>query len=956
MRLISRSFRQTRVRERASSGWARRVERGLRDGKSPAGPPPFRSAREAAATSPWRGRSTPLAGAWFRPGINAAWVPRESLNVVSSFLVCAADRGPVGKASRPRVTDTCAAASSVTFRGLGVSLSPSRADERKTSPTVKHSPPGSSAFYWESGDRLSVRTSKTSPAAQLAQPQSVRSLSPSPRRPGHQDPFAEDISSEAEEEAASRRRRVGVACTPRVVVGKGVDDHVQARWKAFRTSGYGLLAKTSPKKLSTQAEGVRAGVVASDGDSDAKPQPDLAGNASASGREADSASDNAAPEVEQRGCERQSLLHPAGDVSQPRSVREAVRSAVRRELREKLSWRAGDRGLSVAEDSSSAAPCVREREAARAAAVESEHERRQRIRAAYTPQAVRARAEEERDVQRRRDTARLHGDSMASFNRPRTVGAGGGRAKSPGKRVTSAGGRVRETDERELQWQETAVDLIRSLMDNMVTTRSIEVKRRCMQSIETEVAKLAYDSAILHRERMRYDETAESSLMEMERMDKENRHLRAEVEGLEERIETLDKRYRETQGKLAEAERQVQKLSLEEGCRERLVQAVRQLEEETQAKAHAEMQVRGQMERIAALTAEREEMVRELERERADKAAAQAALSEAHGKNYEFGSKLGANEHEKHMLLAQVSDPALNPPPPPAPPAPTHTGTAESTCAHAHTHTRTRTRTRTTVRTQVADLEASLEALRGKYSKAMAATEELSAVQEKSERQAEDLRKLRAQEAEAAELRLQVKDVTAQLRRSQEELERERAKLTRAVTHAEDRAAQLERELGHLEEKVAGREHDNARLTATAAAHVARIEELTAQVAAAQAQCEDLKRKQAASAAAFEKQVSELAGQNRRWEDDNRRLEEQNRLAGFQFQKLGEESSRLLSACEVERDLRSNLEAALHLDMHAKACHCFSLNRPISIQYEILILTGQSWRRPCTLRSARCRP
>ena len=343
--------------------------------------------------------------------------------MVSSFLVCAADRGPVGKASRPRVTDTCAAASSVTFRGLGVSLSPSRADERRTSPAVKHSPPGSSAFYWESGDRLSVRTSKTSPAAQLAQRQSVRSLSPSPRRPGHQDPFAEDISSEAEEEAASRRRRVGVACTPRVVVGKGVDDHVQARWKAFRTSGYGLLAKTSPKKLSTQAEGVRPGVVASDGDSIAKPQPDLAGNASASGGEADSASDNAAPEVEQRVCERESILHPAhhlrsrpagplpaaqhsGDVSRPRSVRESVRTAVRRELRETLSWRAGDRGLSVAEDSSSAAPCVREREAARAAAVESEHERRQRIRAAYTPQAVRARAEEERDVQRRRDTAR----------------------------------------------------------------------------------------------------------------------------------------------------------------------------------------------------------------------------------------------------------------------------------------------------------------------------------------------------------------------------------------------------------------------------------------------------------------------------------------------------------------------------------------------------------------------
>ena len=36
---------------------------------------------------------------------------------------------------------------------------------------------------------------------------------------------------------------------------------------------------------------------------------------------------------------------------------------------------------------------------------------------------------------------------------------------------------------------------------------------------------------------------------------------------------------------------QVQRLSLEEGCRERLVQAMRQLEEESEAKAVAEQQV-----------------------------------------------------------------------------------------------------------------------------------------------------------------------------------------------------------------------------------------------------------------------------------------------------------------------------------------------------------------------------
>jgi hypothetical protein len=41
------------------------------------------------------------------------------------------------------------------------------------------------------------------------------------------------------------------------------------------------------------------------------------------------------------------------------------------------------------------------------------------------------------------------------------------------------------------------------------------VKRRCMQSIENEVSKLAYDSAILHRERMR--------LRERERGERERR-------------------------------------------------------------------------------------------------------------------------------------------------------------------------------------------------------------------------------------------------------------------------------------------------------------------------------------------------------------------------------------------------------------------------------------------------
>ena len=50
------------------------------------------------------------------------------------------------------------------------------------------------------------------------------------------------------------------------------------------------------------------------------------------------------------------------------------------------------------------------------------------------------------------------------------------------------------------------------------------------------------------------------------------------------------------------------------------------------------------MERIHALTAEREEVLRDLERDRADKSSAQAALSEANDKNYEFMRSLGSAE------------------------------------------------------------------------------------------------------------------------------------------------------------------------------------------------------------------------------------------------------------------------------------------------------------------------
>ena len=140
------------------------------------------------------------------------------------------------------------------------------------------------------------------------------------------------------------------------------------------------------------------------------------------------------------------------------------------------------------------------------------------------------------------------------------------------------------------EWQDTAVELIRSLMDNLISTRSIEVKRRCMQSIENEAAKLAYDSAILHRERMRFDETAEASLEELQRLDRELRDARLRAAGAEERAAVAERRLRETQARLADMERLAGRLQSEEGCRERLVEALRQLDEEAKARLQAEQQ------------------------------------------------------------------------------------------------------------------------------------------------------------------------------------------------------------------------------------------------------------------------------------------------------------------------------------------------------------------------------
>jgi len=89
---------------------------------------------------------------------------------------------------------------------------------------------------------------------------------------------------------------------------------------------------------------------------------------------------------------------------------------------------------------------------------------------------------------------------LRTAEEPRMMGLPRRRPATAGGARDANGGRVR----RMLgEMQETSMELVHSLLENICTTRSMDVRRRCMQSVESEVAKLAYDSAVLHRERLR---------------------------------------------------------------------------------------------------------------------------------------------------------------------------------------------------------------------------------------------------------------------------------------------------------------------------------------------------------------------------------------------------------------------------------------------------------------------
>jgi len=272
------------------------------------------------------------------------------------------------------------------------------------------------------------------------------------------------------------------------------------------------------------------------------------------------------------------------------------------------------------------------------------------------------------------------------------------------------------------------------------------------------------------------------------------------------------------------------------------------------------------MDRIHALSAEREELLREVERERAEKSTAQTALSEVHDKTHETLRSLGAAEQHKITLEGRVSE-----------------------------------------------LGSQLEVLRSKHHKLLAVSEEREALQEKVVRQEEELRRLRVDADACWDLKTQLRDATTQLRSCQETLERDKQKFAREAALSEERVAQLEADLSACNARLQDKADQNGKLSAANAGHIHRIEELTSQKNAAETRGEELQRRLMEVEFSLTSQIRHLSDSNRKMEDEGRRLEEQNRLAGFQFQKLGEESSRLLSACEVERDLRSKLEAALHI-------------------------------------------
>ena len=124
----------------------------------------------------------------------------------------------------------------------------------------------------------------------------------------------------------------------------------------------------------------------------------------------------------------------------------------------------------------------------------------------------------------------------------------------------------------------------------------------------------------------------------------------------DERAAAQDRRLKEANGRLADAERGLARLAPEEGCRDRLAAAVRKLEEEAQARAAAEERARAAEERARAAGAAAAAAAADAERERADKVAAQAAVAAAGDKGFEMMRSLGSAEQARLVLSLKVSE------------------------------------------------------------------------------------------------------------------------------------------------------------------------------------------------------------------------------------------------------------------------------------------------------------
>ncbi|KAJ1488434.1 hypothetical protein T484DRAFT_1783332, partial [Baffinella frigidus] len=231
-------------------------------------------------------------------------------------------------------------------------------------------------------------------------------------------------------------------------------------------------------------------------------------------------------------------------------------------------------------------------------------------------------------------------------------------------------------------------------------------------------------------------------------------------------------------------------------------------------------------------------------------------------------------------------------------------------------------RNKHTLQGTIAELRVELEGMHARVSRHSDATTEAHLARErensvKAQLQVRDT-ELREERTALSEATDRAREAVMLVRTRDQELLSVRSELensARQLSDAQARLSDFQAQLGTLT-------GSNAQLNSTAAEARGAFETLAVDHQATQHREDELRRRDAQLSSVvrrLEEDNHRLEDQNElssvvwRLEEDKHCLEDQNEVAAQQFAKLGEESARLLSACEVERDLRSKLEAALHI-------------------------------------------